>query len=161
LAQGDSTLVEPLVEDRDPGVRAGLAECLVRVRHPRGDFLLERLQRDAHPHVRAAALTPAAASELVKDPDRDTSWHVLAKAARLAQVPLWQMAPDPPWKPAAEPSTIAEPLQPQRAAPVHPRLLGPDALPVSPVGISGHYGLPVEGFVRAVEAGVNLLFWEP
>jgi aryl-alcohol dehydrogenase-like predicted oxidoreductase len=29
------------------------------------------------------------------------------------------------------------------------------------LGISGHYGLPVEGFVRAVEAGVNLLFWEP
>jgi aryl-alcohol dehydrogenase-like predicted oxidoreductase len=29
------------------------------------------------------------------------------------------------------------------------------------VGISGHYGLPVEGFVRAVEEGVNLLFWEP
>jgi aryl-alcohol dehydrogenase-like predicted oxidoreductase len=27
--------------------------------------------------------------------------------------------------------------------------------------VSGHYGLPVEGFVRAVEAGVNLLFWEP
>jgi aryl-alcohol dehydrogenase-like predicted oxidoreductase len=29
------------------------------------------------------------------------------------------------------------------------------------MGISGHYGLPVEGFVRAYEAGVNLLFWEP
>jgi aryl-alcohol dehydrogenase-like predicted oxidoreductase len=29
------------------------------------------------------------------------------------------------------------------------------------VGISGHYGLPVEGFVRAAEAGVNLMFWEP
>src|SRR5262249_6384283 len=24
-----------------------------------------------------------------------------------------------------------------------------------------HYGLPAEGFVRALEAGVNLLFWEP
>jgi hypothetical protein len=32
---------------------------------------------------------------------------------------------------------------------------------VSPVGVSGHYGLPVSGFVRAIEAGVNLLFWEP
>jgi aryl-alcohol dehydrogenase-like predicted oxidoreductase len=29
------------------------------------------------------------------------------------------------------------------------------------MGISGHYGLPVEGFVRAFEAGVNLMFWEP
>jgi aryl-alcohol dehydrogenase-like predicted oxidoreductase len=34
-------------------------------------------------------------------------------------------------------------------------------LPVAPLGISGHYGLPVQGFVRALEAGVNLLFWEP
>ncbi len=32
---------------------------------------------------------------------------------------------------------------------------------VSPLGLSGHYGLPVEGFVRAMEAGVNLMFWEP
>jgi aryl-alcohol dehydrogenase-like predicted oxidoreductase len=29
------------------------------------------------------------------------------------------------------------------------------------LGVSGHYGLPVEGFVRAREAGVNLMFWEP
>jgi aryl-alcohol dehydrogenase-like predicted oxidoreductase len=34
-------------------------------------------------------------------------------------------------------------------------------VPVAPVGISGHYGLPVEGFVRAIESGVNVLFWEP
>jgi aryl-alcohol dehydrogenase-like predicted oxidoreductase len=40
-------------------------------------------------------------------------------------------------------------------------LLGRERLAVSSLGISGHYGLPVEGFVRAVEAGVNLLFWEP
>ena len=32
---------------------------------------------------------------------------------------------------------------------------------VSPLGVSGHYGLPVEGFVRAAEQGVNLFFWEP
>jgi aryl-alcohol dehydrogenase-like predicted oxidoreductase len=29
------------------------------------------------------------------------------------------------------------------------------------MGISGHYGLPVEGFVRAFETGINLMFWEP
>src|SRR5206468_3156302 len=45
--------------------------------------------------------------------------------------------------------------------PPHPRRLGPDALIVPPVGLSGHYGLPVEGFARAVERGLNLLFWEP
>jgi aryl-alcohol dehydrogenase-like predicted oxidoreductase len=32
---------------------------------------------------------------------------------------------------------------------------------VTALGNSGHYGLPVEGLARAVEAGVNLLFWEP
>jgi aryl-alcohol dehydrogenase-like predicted oxidoreductase len=32
---------------------------------------------------------------------------------------------------------------------------------VSPLGVSGHYGLPVEGFARAAEQGVNLFFWEP
>jgi aryl-alcohol dehydrogenase-like predicted oxidoreductase len=29
------------------------------------------------------------------------------------------------------------------------------------MGLSGHYGLPIEGFIRAFEAGVNLMFWEP
>src|SRR4029077_19432441 len=38
---------------------------------------------------------------------------------------------------------------------------GPDRWALAPMGISGHYGLPVEGFVRAYEAGVNLMFWEP
>ena len=46
-------------------------------------------------------------------------------------------------------------------SPPNARLLGPDKIAVAPLGISGHYGLPVEGFVRAVEGGVNLLFWEP
>jgi aryl-alcohol dehydrogenase-like predicted oxidoreductase len=32
---------------------------------------------------------------------------------------------------------------------------------VAPLGLSGHYGLAVEGFVLAVEAGANLFFWEP
>jgi aryl-alcohol dehydrogenase-like predicted oxidoreductase len=49
----------------------------------------------------------------------------------------------------------------QRPAPPHARCLGPERLVIAPLGLSGHYGLPVEGFVRATEAGVNLLFWEP
>ncbi len=32
---------------------------------------------------------------------------------------------------------------------------------MAPLGISGHYGLPVEGFIRAIEEGVNVFFWEP
>ena len=41
------------------------------------------------------------------------------------------------------------------------RPLGSAGIAVSRLGLSGHYGLPVEGFIRGVEAGVNLLFWEP
>jgi aryl-alcohol dehydrogenase-like predicted oxidoreductase len=40
-------------------------------------------------------------------------------------------------------------------------MLGPGGPVVSPLGVSGHYGLPVEGFARAAEQGVNLFFWEP
>jgi aryl-alcohol dehydrogenase-like predicted oxidoreductase len=32
---------------------------------------------------------------------------------------------------------------------------------VAPLGLSGRYGLPEAGFRLAVEAGVNLYFWEP
>ena len=32
---------------------------------------------------------------------------------------------------------------------------------VSPLGLTGHYGLSEAGFARGVEAGVNLMFWEP
>jgi diketogulonate reductase-like aldo/keto reductase len=115
----------------------------------------------SHPHARAAALTPERAAALMADPRGETSWHVLAKAARLAKVPLWAIEPEQPWRPAQQPPPIAETLTPKRATPPQARPLGRDGPLVSVVGISGHYGLPVEGFVRAFEAGVNLMFWEP
>jgi diketogulonate reductase-like aldo/keto reductase len=115
----------------------------------------------AHPHIRAAALTPERAAALMADPRGETSWHVLARAARLVKAPLWTIEPEQPWRPAERPSPAAEPLTPTRASPPHARPLGSGGPPVSVVGISGHYGLPVEGFVRAFEAGVNLMFWEP
>jgi len=43
----------------------------------------------------------------------------------------------------------------------HPRPLGRTGLSVSPLGISGRYGLNERGFELAVEAGANLFFWEP
>src|SRR5262249_42078206 len=113
------------------------------------------------PHVRAAALTPAHAAELIQEPFRETSWHVLATAARLARVPLWKLEPEEPWRPAPSPQPRPEPLQLRTALPFQPRPVGPARLALAPMGISGHYGLPVEGFVRAYEAGVNLMFWEP
>jgi HEAT repeat protein len=162
LAVGaDVSILAPLAEDRDAAVRASLAGALVLRTDGRYNSLLARLQSDVNPRVRAAALPPAVAAELIAAPDRETSWHVLAKAARMARVPLWEIEPERPWQPVAGPDAETEPLRPSRPAPPHARLLGPDALSVAPVGISGHYGLPVEGFVRAVEAGVNLLFWEP
>jgi aryl-alcohol dehydrogenase-like predicted oxidoreductase len=60
----------------------------------------------------------------------------------------------------------ARDAEPQLALPrinlVRPVQLGGAAGPVvSPLGVSGHYGLPVEGYARAAESGVNLFFWEP
>jgi HEAT repeat protein len=154
-------LLEPPAADPDARVRVRLAEGLAGREDSWTPDLMARLHVDPHPHVRAAALTPARAAELVQDPARETSWHVLAKAARLARVPLWKLEPTQPWQPAPPPQPLAEPLRPRPAAAPHARLLGPDRLAVAPLGISGHYGLPVEGFVRAYEAGVNLMFWEP
>jgi hypothetical protein len=156
---GDARRLAPLAEDPDGGVRAALAAVLT-VRDPAG-ALLARLQADLHPRVRAAAMTTQHASEVLRAPEGESSWHVLARAARLARVSLWKIEPDPPWHPEPAPAAAVEPLRPLRPAPPNARLLGPDRVAVAPLGISGHYGLPVEGFVRAVEAGVNLLFWEP
>lgn len=112
-----------------------------------------------HPLSRAAALTVERARELVADPEQETSWHVLSEAARIAQTPLWRIAPAETWKPAQVQDCALEPLTFGAKTSPLTRLLGRHL--VCPLGISGHYGLPVEGFVRACEAGVNVLFWEP
>lgn len=112
-----------------------------------------------HPVSRAATLTVERARELVADPEQETSWHVLSEAARIAQTPLWRIAPAETWKPPGSPDRALEPLILGTNASPLTRLLGPH--PVCPLGISGHYGLPVEGFATAVEAGVDVLFWEP
>lgn len=114
-----------------------------------------------HPLERAKRLTVSHALEFVADPTRETSWHVLAQAAQFAKVPLWSLAPE-----EAEVLSPVEEVTPSLwslvlPAPARPRLLGPQEWAVSPLGVSGHYGLPAEGFVQSVEAGVNLFFWEP
>jgi HEAT repeat protein len=157
----DGDLLLPLADDPDVRVRVRLAEVLAHREDSWATAVIARLQTDAHPHVRAATLTPARAANLIRLAARETSWHVLATAARLARVPLWKLEPAEPWRPAPSPPPLAEPLRPQPAAPPQPRPLGPNGPALAPVGISGHYGLPVEGFVRAYEAGVNLMFWEP
>jgi hypothetical protein len=157
----DADLLLPLAQDGDVRVRVRLAEVLAGREEPWAKALITRLQADPHPHVRAAALTADRAAELVKEPARETSWHVRATAARLARVPLWKLEPAEPWTPAPSPALLAEPLRPRPAPAPQSRPLGPNRLALAPMGISGHYGLPVEGFVRAYEAGVNLMFWEP
>jgi HEAT repeat protein len=149
---GDVRLLETLTEDPDVQVRVTLAQC---------PALRAQLRSDVHPHVRAAALTPERAEALIEDPTRETSWHVLAQAARMRKVPLWRLEPRPAWQPGVDVAAALEPLQPHRTTPPNARALGTSDCQIAPLGISGHYGLPVEGFVRAVEAGVNLLFWEP
>jgi hypothetical protein len=152
---------EALADDTDWRVRAALAECLAGRRGAEADALRARLRADPHPHVRAAALTREAAAELLEDRSHETSWHVRFAAARLARVPLWEVAPERPWRPGPTPAPEAVPLSVTRSAPPRARPLGPGGPMVAPLGVSGHYGLPVEGFARAAEAGVNLFFWEP
>lgn len=126
--------------------------------HDAEQWLLQ-LQQDESPHVRAAAMTPQRAAELLDEPTQETSWLVLERAAQWGKTPLWSLAPKPlkpqPKKPVATPMWL--PVQPNTAY-ANRSLAG---FQVSPLGISGHYGLPVEGFQVAMEAGVNFLFWEP
>ncbi len=150
---------EALADDPDWRVRVAVAEGLAG--HEGAEALRVRLRADPHPHVRAAALNRESAAELLKDLSRDPSWHVRFAAARLARVPLWEVAPEAPWRPEPGPAAEATTLSLTRPAPPRARPLGPGGPLVTPLGVSGHYGLPVEGFVRAAEAGVNLFFWEP
>lgn len=155
----DIGLLESLVHDPSKKVRLRLAESLAQ--REGMESLLNQLQSDEHPHVRAAALTESRAKQLIENPERETSWHVLARAARMCKTPLWNLEPEKRWQPTPAPISEQETLHPQRCEPPRARALGPHQWQVAPLGISGHYGLPVEGFVRAMESGVNLMFWEP
>jgi HEAT repeats len=133
---------------------------IVREAIDRRQGVRHQLERpETHSLARAAALTLERAAEIVANPDAEPSWHVVACAARLCRVPLWRFEPQPAWEPTPVAVASVESVEPILRAPPHARRLG--ALRVSPVGLSGHYGLPVEGFVAGVEAGINVLFWEP
>jgi hypothetical protein len=154
-------ILGPLAADSGMQVRLRLAQELVGREDAWSIDVIAQLQGDAHPHVRAAALTPSRAAELIQEPARESSWHVLARAAHLARIPLWKLEPAQPWRLSPSIWLAPEPLELGRVALQQTRLLGPGQLAVAPLGISGHYGLPVKGFSKALEAGVNLMFWEP
>lgn len=161
VRQGCNGLLDSLAADPEMQVRLRLTQGLVGRKDAWSIDMIARLQADPHPHVRAAALTPDRAAELIREPARESSWHVLARAAHLARIPLWKLEPAPPWRPSPAIRPAAEPLSLRQAEARPTRSLGPERLAVAPLGISGHYGLPVKGFIRAYEAGVNLMFWEP
>jgi aryl-alcohol dehydrogenase-like predicted oxidoreductase len=79
----------------------------------------------------------------------------------MIRVPAWRLEPTTPWEPPAREAAVLPVLEVTLGTPPRARLLGPRRLPVAPLGLSGHYGLPVEGFARAVEHGLDCLFWEP
>ncbi len=160
-APSEPELCDELGRHRDPRMRASAAEQLAKRVDAHSAALLRQLQMDYHPHVRAAALTLERAAELIQEPTRETSWHVLANAARMMKTPLWNLEPETPWRPDEPLRVAAEPLCLTQPLPPNTRRLGPDKWLVSPMGVSGHYGLPVEGFASAYQAGVNLMFWEP
>jgi hypothetical protein len=106
-------------------------------------------------------LTEELAAAIVADPTSETSWHVIESACRLAKVPFWTVTPANPWRPAPRPALPVFPLSAPLGDTPMAVELGRERLRVSRVGISGHYLLPADGFVKAAEAGVNWLFWEP
>lgn len=124
---------------------------------------------------RASGLSIARANELVAEPLLESSWHVLSTAATMCRIPLWKLAEKATQlsvreqqllvanaKPAAQVS--AEELRislPDVLESSIYKPLGPQNILVSRIGLSGHYGLPAEGYAEGVEAGVNLFFWEP
>ncbi|MBL8792605.1 MAG: HEAT repeat domain-containing protein [Planctomycetia bacterium] len=156
---GSTSVIAKLLERLDDDQRDDTAQLLGKPLAVAGP--LPRELSEEHPYRRAATLTPERAAALVQHPRQETSWQVLAQAARLMKTPLWKLEPAERWQPAPPVAATVAPLRVQRPAPPRPRLLGPSRLAVAPLGVSGHYGLPVAGFVRALEAGVNLLFWEP
>jgi hypothetical protein len=159
IENGAESLLESLASDTDAHVRLRLAECLAR--QIGFSEVRDRLQADRHPLVRAAALTNERAAELIQFPDREASWHVLAQAARLCKLPIWKLDPEQPWQPRKSDTIPAETLDVRLSVSRRAKPLSVDGPSIAPMAISGHYGLPIEGFIRAVEAGVNLLFWEP
>jgi aryl-alcohol dehydrogenase-like predicted oxidoreductase len=134
-----------LAADPDARLRARVA-----AHHPSPAFAADPDHR-----VRAAGMTREHAERLLTAPQAEPSWRVLQAAAGLLSRPL--PAPPPPTFPRATPLPRPNPTPPD--APRRP--LGGTGLMVSPVGLTGHYGLDERGFAMGVEAGVNLMFWEP
>jgi aryl-alcohol dehydrogenase-like predicted oxidoreductase len=170
--------------DGDADVRVATARALVAhaERDPRLYAHLAKLDRDASWRVRRAAIHPARAEQLVGAPNDETSFAVLMAAARLVGKPLSAIAPVPLdahraparlrtaayWgSPVPVGAAIADAAQDGFSVPeaadraTETRALGATGVLVSPLIVSGRFGLGEAGFWRAIEAGITTLFWEP
>ncbi|OIP37230.1 MAG: hypothetical protein AUK47_13835 [Deltaproteobacteria bacterium CG2_30_63_29] len=78
--------------------------------------------------------------------------------------PMPDCEPDSPM-PDCEPDSPSPDCEPDSPTGVSQRPpqrpLGNTGLLLSPLALSGHYGLPELGFRRGLEAGINTFFWEP
>jgi aryl-alcohol dehydrogenase-like predicted oxidoreductase/HEAT repeat protein len=145
---------------RDSQVRKLVGKYLASHRDQSPE-LLRQLQADFHPYVRAAALTSERAKTLLADPSKETSWLVLSRAAKFEKTPLWEIAPQETWHQTLKPEPNNDPINLEFGSTECKVPFGDMGADVSRIGLSGHYGLPEEGFAEAVSTGVNLMFWEP
>ena len=152
---------------------------------------LKNLQNDSDRRVRAAAMTPERADYILSHIDEEHSCLVISEAARILGRPLVQTKDIPLFssvlKPGATVTRVSyfprisiendfsmlknfgeSQLVSSAGVRDNPaavegvkRPLGTTGLEASVVGISGRYGLNEAGFYKALESGVNLIFWEP
>lgn len=122
------------------------------------DPRLTAARRDPDHRVRAAAMARAPDASLARADVSSLVWRAAAEALRLPVPKLVGIEPwDEPRSTPARPMPIVGPDPDPR----HHRDLGRTGLTVSPLGLSGHYGLGEAGFIRGLEAGINFSFWEP
>ena len=123
---------------------------------PSASSVLQRLQKDPHPRVRAAAMTADLAESLVKNPTQESSWAVLREAAFCMSYSLPRRVMEVSNTPSHTP-----PRKVTFGETIHDRVVLPGKEAVAPLGLSGHYHLPEDGFQFAIESGVRLMFFEP
>lgn len=153
-------LVIPLVKDKRAGVRIAVAGTnLVQA----NQHLRSTLRDDSNPRVRALVLDELTAEKIVDAPASEASWQVIKAACRLKRVSVWKaLSLTEPSNSAKNDPGSPKPIQLKPGLAIKQMTAEiPGVGSICRLGLSGHYGLPVEGFCEAVQHGVNFLFWEP
>lgn len=102
---------------------------------------------------RARAVTRATAHDALATDPAPLVWQCAARALGRRPEQLLEVAlPEVPRRRTRWRASLGQREQ---------RPLGHTGLHVTPLGVSGHYGLSEDGFARAIEAGINTFFWEP